>query len=62
MSGGDFIEALGWGSTFLLMWLLLLNKIPLEIDTGLALAFFFLTGVCATVGKAQINEKGKPKD
>lgn len=33
--------------------------ITLGIDTSLALVFFFLTGLCATVGKAQSNEKGK---
>ena len=52
----DFIESLGWGSTFMLIWLLLLTDLSLSLGTIAALVFFFLVGVLATASKG-MNEK-----
>ena len=61
MTTVTFINALAWGSLFLLTWQLLLGELPLTFGTGLAWAFFLIIGVLVNVPDVKEGDRGKSK-
>lgn len=57
-----YIEAFGWCSTFVLIWLLLLGEIEPSVGSGMALAFFFITGLVATLAQFAEAQGGHTHD